>query len=347
MTDRLIHPFVRRVGPDDAEAWREVRLRALLDAPEAFASTYAETVERPPEVWAERAATSSRGSENAVFFAIDGVEPVGLAGAYHLAGPAEAPDLYSMWVAPNQRGSRVAERLVNRVRDWSAEHGARRLDLWVTEMNERARRFYTRLGFEPTGAQQPLPSNPQLSEIQMTASLEDYVNIRRIRVDESDVWRATRLAALQDAPDAFGPTAEETLARPLTHWTDRIEDAATSDHLAVFAATQGGRWVGLAGAGSTWSNDTTPTNTRHIGSIWIEPSVRGAGLLPRLLDALYDWSVATGARRLALDVTETNERAITVYERYGFRASGRRHPLRSGSDLDEIEMTMALFEAKE
>ncbi|MDA0352255.1 MAG: GNAT family N-acetyltransferase [Chloroflexi bacterium] len=343
----LAQPAIRRIRPDDAEAWRSVRLRALQEAPTAFGSTYEETGRRVPEEWTTRAAASAAGAESAIFLADDGRDPIGLVGGYRPTEAGADPrtrELISMWVAPQWRGTRLAARLVTSVLDWSAVHDAERVDLWVTETNERAISLYRRQAFAPTGARQPHPSNPALAEIEMTRPLDGYVALRRIRPHESAVWRATRLAALQDTPDAFGPTFEDSAALPPTIWSDRVAAAATGDHLAVFAAVdRHDRWLGLAGAGTP---DGDPA-TRHLGSVWVSPAARGAGLLRRLLDAVTDWSVSVGATRIALDVTETNERAIAIYAQYGYRASGHRQPLRPGSDLDEIEMTMELYAPKE
>jgi hypothetical protein len=66
-----------------------------------------------------------------------------------------------------------------------------------------------------------------------------------------------------------------------------------------------------------------------------------------LLDAAYDWAVGAGAERIALDVTETNERAIRSYERYGYRLTGRRQSLRPGSALDELEMLLEFHPSEE
>lgn len=346
-TSRLVQPAIRRIRKTDAEAWRDVRLRALLDAPEAFGSTHADAVAQPPEYWPERALQSASGQEQAIFLADAGDELVGLVGGFRRADERGKNDLISMWVAPSHRGTRLARRLIQQVLDWSASGEAKRVNLWFTETNQPARRSYERAGFTVTGTQQPHPSSPPLNELEMTYPLSGYVVIRRIQPHEAEIWRATRIAALSDAPDAFGPTAEETLQRSLAHWTDRIADAASSDRLAVFAAVRGQQWLGLAGAGTTWAAEHDRDGTVHLGSVWLAPKIRGGGLLPRLLDAAYDWAVGTGAERIALDVTETNKRAIGIYERYGYRLTGRRQPLRPGSDLDELEMVLEFHTPKE
>lgn len=347
MTTRLTQPAIRRIRLEDADAWRAIRLRALQDAPEAFGSTYAETLARPPEYWSERAAGSATGGDSTIVLADSGDGLVGLVGGHCPPDQTEVRELISMWVDSSVRGTRLAERLVNQVVDWAALEGATRVELWVTETNERAHRFYERLGFAGTGARQLHPSNPALAEIQMARSLQGHIAVPRIRSYETEAWRATRLAALKDAPDAFGPTHEETLARPVAYWSDRVQDAAASNRLAVFAAVDGKQWVGLAGADSSWAANDDPEGTVHLGSIWIAPAARRREVLPRLLDAAYDWAVAAGAQRIALDVTETNERAIAIYERYGYRLTGTRQPLRPGSQLNELRMTMNLRAAEE
>ena len=49
------------------------------------------------------------------------------------------------------------DRLVEAVLGWAREDGAQAVALWVVDGYERARRFYTRLGFRPTGERGPLP----------------------------------------------------------------------------------------------------------------------------------------------------------------------------------------------
>jgi RimJ/RimL family protein N-acetyltransferase len=69
-----------------------------------------------------------------------------------------------MWVRPSHRGLGIAARLVDAVRDWAVDAGARELELWVADGNEAAARLYVRAGFVPTGIRQPLPSNPAIGE---------------------------------------------------------------------------------------------------------------------------------------------------------------------------------------
>ncbi|HEY8081399.1 MAG TPA: GNAT family N-acetyltransferase [Acidimicrobiales bacterium] len=137
---------VRRLGTDEWETLRVVRLAALLDAPYAFGSTHDE------EVPLDEAAWRTRLVEQVWFVAFDADSPVGLASG----GPLREPDpdvrsLRSMWVETQYRGSGLAAEIVRAVADWARGDGARRITLWATEDAARARAFYERQGFEPTG----------------------------------------------------------------------------------------------------------------------------------------------------------------------------------------------------
>lgn len=162
--------MIRRVTPGDIEVFRQTRLRALQEWPAAFGSTYAAESAMADAIWAERVTVAAEGNERAIFLAFDGSECIGLAGSI--------PDDYgndrqlvSMWVSPSYRGSGVATELVDAILAWAAEGGARTVGLWVTKGNQRAQRFYERMGFVTTGDVQPLPSDPCKDELRMAREL--------------------------------------------------------------------------------------------------------------------------------------------------------------------------------
>jgi ribosomal protein S18 acetylase RimI-like enzyme len=151
----------RRARAADWEALRQLRLRALADAPDAFASTLDTEVAFPAEVWRQRA---EGGPVSATFIARqDGVD-VGLAGVFAEPDPPGRMHLISMWVDPRHRRQGVARALIDLVIGWAGERRASELVLWVADQNDAARRLYERLGFRPTGERQPLPSNPARTE---------------------------------------------------------------------------------------------------------------------------------------------------------------------------------------
>jgi len=70
------------------------------------------------------------------------------------------------------RGTGVADRLVAAVRDLAKQSGATSVTLWVTEVNGRARAFYRRLGFLPTGGRQLVrPEEPDHWEEELSLQL--------------------------------------------------------------------------------------------------------------------------------------------------------------------------------
>jgi GNAT superfamily N-acetyltransferase len=170
---------IERVSPGQWRELRELRLRALADAPYAFASSYAREVGYDEQRW-------RTGIERVAWFvARAGGRSVGLAAGKpaHNGAPDER-ELVSMWVEPARRGTGLAGELVAAVREWAAGDGARVLVLWVADGNERARRFYLRLGFASTGLRQPLPGNRAVDEERYAVALTtagDEPGARRAR----------------------------------------------------------------------------------------------------------------------------------------------------------------------
>ncbi|MBV9381893.1 MAG: N-acetyltransferase [Streptosporangiaceae bacterium] len=167
-------PLVREIGPDDWPLLRDIRLAALREAPQAFASAYEREAAFGETDWRRRVASG------ATFFGYLPGGPGGSPGTGD-ASPAglstgleEDPDtaeLVSMWVRPQARGHGVGEALVSAVTAWAADRGFAAVHLWVSEVNLPARRLYERCGFKLTGERQPLPSDPRLPEVGMRCAL--------------------------------------------------------------------------------------------------------------------------------------------------------------------------------
>jgi ribosomal protein S18 acetylase RimI-like enzyme len=151
----------RQAQAADWEALRRLRLAALADAPDAFASTLAAEMAFPDEVWRQRA---EGGPASANFIAREGGVDIGLAAIFAEPDAPGRMHLVSMWVDPRHRRRGVAHGLVDQAVRWAAERQAREVILWVADHNTAARRLYERIGFRPTGERQALPSNPARTE---------------------------------------------------------------------------------------------------------------------------------------------------------------------------------------
>lgn len=155
---------IRQLGERDWAALRAARLAALTEAPDAFGSTVARERQFTEQTWRERTRTGS------VFAAWHGTGIVGLATAR--PDPDEGWALFGVWVHPQWRASGTADQLVTAACEHARAAGADELGLWVTEVNTRARAFYARLGFTPTGGRKLVrPQEPDHWEIHMARPL--------------------------------------------------------------------------------------------------------------------------------------------------------------------------------
>jgi GNAT superfamily N-acetyltransferase len=147
---------VRRVTTAEWQALRDIRLRALADAPDAFGTTHAEASTRPEQWWRDWATRSSDGEGQAMMLAWDGADAVGIAGVFAGEG---VWNVISMWVEAPVRGQGVGRLLLDTVVAWARAHGEGPIRLSVTDGNDAARRLYERYGFRDTGVTEPLRSN--------------------------------------------------------------------------------------------------------------------------------------------------------------------------------------------
>jgi ribosomal protein S18 acetylase RimI-like enzyme len=158
------------------------------------------------------------------------------------------------------------------------------------------------------------------------------VMVREVGQHEWELLRDVRLAALREAPYAFGSTYEREAPFTEEQWRGRL----SSRSVAFFAfAEDPDSPAGLAGV---YEED----GAADVMSMWVRPAARGRGVGEALLVAAAGWSKARGHDSLYLWVTETNEAARRLYERCGFSSTGDRQPLPSDVSLQEIRMSRAL-----
>jgi ribosomal protein S18 acetylase RimI-like enzyme len=164
---------LRRLREGETRLLRDLRLRALREAPQAFAATFEESRARPAERWEEWARDGAAGETQVTVVAVAGDRGLGMVSARLRDDLPGAAWLEALWVDPGERRAGLGAALIEAVAGWSRERGATRLDLSVTEGNDPARQLYASAGFAETGRRRPLPSDPSRLEIFLSRALDD------------------------------------------------------------------------------------------------------------------------------------------------------------------------------
>ncbi|MBZ9936736.1 GNAT family N-acetyltransferase [Mesorhizobium sp. BR1-1-16] len=139
---------LRQLAAADAEAFRELRLAGLANAPTAFGASPAQEAAVPIDTLRARL----DASPNAVFGAFVEGRLVGVAGFFRHEGEKHRHRgvLWGVYVDPASRGGGIARRLVEAVIDHASRH-VLILEAAVSVGNEHAGSLYRALGFEAYG----------------------------------------------------------------------------------------------------------------------------------------------------------------------------------------------------
>jgi len=144
---------------------RDLRLRSIADAPDAFGQPLSEAQGRPESEWHRSARQSSHGDGRTWLIAETDDGAVGL-----VQGRKRRPAtllLFSMWVDPSVRRQRVGRSLIESLEAWARGWDATETILWAYGGNAAAIRFYRDLGFEVVRGGQDAESGARFGALAM------------------------------------------------------------------------------------------------------------------------------------------------------------------------------------
>lgn len=162
---------IRELERHEWTLFRELRLRSLADAPDAFARRFVDEQAQPDAHWIRFTESVTMPGGQVMLVAEEGGRPRGLAFALFDKERPKAGHVGGMWVEPESRGRGAGRALLAAAVDWARSRALERVDLWVTEGNAPATRLYRGMGFTDTGRRDALQSNPTLRIMQMTLTL--------------------------------------------------------------------------------------------------------------------------------------------------------------------------------
>lgn len=139
--------------------------------------------------------------------------------------------------------------------------------------------------------------------------------LRVLSPDDWQVWRRLRLAALAEAPYAFGSRLADWQGEGdrAERWRDRLELPGSYNVVALLDEQPVGMASGVP---------ADEPGVVELISMWVSPAARGRGVGDRLIQAVEQWARQGQAKVLRLSVMQGNEAAERLYQRCGFVGTG-------------------------
>jgi RimJ/RimL family protein N-acetyltransferase len=146
---------IRLARETDAQNYRDLRLEALKNHPEAFSSDYETYLVKPVSYWEDRLREQGTDSSVKMYFAEHEAQLIGMAGIVRQNSPKgkHSALIISMYVRPDWRGLRIADGLIAACVDWARTEEIRVVKLAVVTTNTPAIRCYARCGFQVYGVE--------------------------------------------------------------------------------------------------------------------------------------------------------------------------------------------------
>ncbi|GAA2971654.1 GNAT family N-acetyltransferase [Actinokineospora diospyrosa] len=150
--------------------------------------------------------------------------------------------------------------------------------------------------------------------------------IRRASPADWSAIRATRLAALTEAPYAFASNLARETPYDDDHWRDWPRR-----HAIFLAFTDDEEPVAIAAG--------IPGDQVEMISVWIAPAARATALATEMVETVVAWAKAEGATAVNAWVVGNNPRARRFYDRLGFTPNGREMPYPNDPSITEYHLT--------
>lgn len=158
----------------------------------------------------------------------------------------------------------------------------------------------------------------------VSVSDSNSIVIEALGTDDWKRYREIRIASLKSDPAAFGADVEKTIAETQNDWLQRFDKvtpvvAVVADKDQAILTIE--NLTGDFGA------------TCWIGGCWVNPDVRGTGVMRKMFDFLDQNAIEKNWQVQGLGVWQDNLSAIAVYESLGFVSMGDPVPSTSKPGL--------------
>lgn len=157
--------IVRTLEAPEWTLWRDMRLRALADAPDAFRPVLEEERGQPDSWWAEIIGSTAAHPRGDLWIAWLNGAAVGM-----LFGRIDPQysllEIGAMWVEPQSRRRGVGSALVAVALEWAKGFEVGTALMWCRD-DADVKAFYVRQGFESTGEREPLRTGSPMSVVRM------------------------------------------------------------------------------------------------------------------------------------------------------------------------------------
>jgi ribosomal protein S18 acetylase RimI-like enzyme len=158
----------------------------------------------------------------------------------------------------------------------------------------------------------------------------------KVEVLTEPEWRRlrdVRLIALKDEPLAFLATYE----REETYDADRWRQEFSRGEWDVMLAD--GRAIGLLGVTRV---PGMPSQECYLEYLWVAPECRNSGMASTLLRTVLNRLRDAGVHTVWLYILDGNDRAMGLYQKFGFQNTGKPQPLPDDPRRSEQLMRLAL-----
>lgn len=167
----------------------------------------------------------------------------------------------------------------------------------------------------------------------MTAIAPESVEIRPVGRGERALEEALRLAAVEDASDAFGEPYEVIVKQPESYWQKITASFTGRTGQIVFLGCVDAKPVGFVYGVRSKERDEA-----RLGGVWVEPGYRGRGVGRRLVMAIVDWAESKGFPSIALWAPQDRPDVIALYGKLGFISTGVSRQIPGDARRRIIEM---------
>jgi GNAT superfamily N-acetyltransferase len=165
------------------------------------------------------------------------------------------------------------------------------------------------------------------------------MDVVRLTCDDWRLLRDVRLAALADAPHAYGSSLAAERDLDESRWRQRLDTG-------LWAVALDEEPAGLVG---TYLPDG---DTPMLIAMWVDPGHRGRGVGDALVVEVLRWAEECSLRQLrsgenrwsnvVLRVADGNDAARKLFLRHGFTSTGRRQPLESDPGVSTETLSRAI-----